>query len=419
MTRPRVIGETEMTTPVLPHPFGLYLHVPYCAALCPYCDFAKTANFTADIQQRYLTQLAAHLRAWTSLPMLKEACRHGFSSVFFGGGTPSLFAEEYRPLFAVIGPLLQQGAELSLEANPDDITAARLAIWRELGFNRLSMGVQTFQPEGLAVLKRLHSSAQARQAIDNARAAFPTLNIDLIYGWPGQTLNAWEADLAIAIAHGVPHLSLYSLTYEGRTPLARLALRGRIQRSGDDHLADLYSYACERLGAAGYHHEEVSNWSLPGAACQHNWLYWQDHSFVGIGAGAHGYLASPQGAGLRYAYDRSDRVFNHRPLVAAAGDQVDAPALAAAFGIIPDGERNLDAWLTELIGAGLRTRHGIALDAALKRCDLVLQPTPVLSEGLNRGLLVIEAGQVRLVPDEWFREAGWGVELLRSCVVRV
>ena len=407
-----------MTVPALSHPFGLYLHVPYCAALCPYCDFAKTANFTADIQQRYLAQLAAHLRAWTTLPVLEQACRGGFSSVFFGGGTPSLFAEEYRPLFAEITPLLQQGAEVSLEANPDDISGARLATWRELGFNRLSMGVQTFQPEGLTVLKRLHSGALAQQAIDIASAAFPTLNIDLIYGWPGQTLAAWEADLAIAIAHGVPHLSLYSLTYEGRTPLARLALRGRIRQAGDDHLADLYSYACARLSAAGYHHEEVSNWSLPGAACQHNWLYWQDHSFIGIGAGAHGYLASPQGAGLRYAYDRSDRAFNKRPLAVAASASLDARTLVSAFGIIPDETRDLDAWLTELIGAGLRTRQGIALEAALKRCEMVLQPTPVLHEGINRGLLAMEAGQMRLVPDEWFREAGWGVELLRSCVSR-
>ncbi len=393
---------------------GLYVHVPYCAALCPYCDFAKTANFTAEIQQRYLQQLVAHLRAWTAIPSLRSKYPRGFSSVFFGGGTPSLFADEYRPLFDVLTPLLQPGAEVSLEANPDDITAARLKVWQQLGVTRLSMGVQTFQPEGLRVLRRVHSAAAAHHAIAAALDVFPALNIDLIYGWPGQSMDAWKADLQIAIALGIRHLSLYSLTYEGRTPLGRQETRGVVQRASDDHLADLYAVACELLGAAGYLHEEVSNWSLPGAACQHNWLYWQDQSFVGIGAGAHGYLADPHGPGLRYAYGRSDRTFNQHALTSITDRPFDGPTLSSTFGVTVDQGRDLDAWLTELVGSGLRTRHGIALDAALHRCHLLFQPTPVLQHGLNTGLLSIEAGQLRLAPQEWFREAAWCVEFLGS-----
>jgi oxygen-independent coproporphyrinogen-3 oxidase len=390
---------------------GLYLHVPYCRALCHYCDFAKTANVTPGVAAAYLGRLGGHLAAWLERPELaaaRLAAGGRFTSVFFGGGTPSLYAAEYAPILARLAPLLAPEAELTLEANPDDVTPARLDLWRRLGFNRLSLGVQTFDPAGLRFLKRIHGPEAARDAALAAVATFPSVNVDLIYGWPGQTEASWDKDLELAVALGAGHLSLYTLTYEPRTPIGRAEARGRVIKAEDDRVADLYDHARRQLAAAGFAQEEVSNWARPGQSCRHNWLYWSDSPYLGVGAGAHGYFPDPGGPGLRYAYGRSDRAF--LKAVPGVGD------LGEAFGVAVEPRRTFEAWLTELVGASLRTTRGVSLGSALARGRKALEPTPALARGMDEGIISLDDGTLKLDPGEWFRETSWAVEVLESIV---
>jgi oxygen-independent coproporphyrinogen-3 oxidase len=387
---------------------GLYLHIPYCRALCPYCDFAKTANVTEELATSYFARLDGHLAAWLERPETRRIVPDGrFGTLFVGGGTPSLYVDEYARIMERIAPRLAPGAEVTLEANPDDVTPARLAAWRRLGFNRISLGVQSFAPAGLNVLGRKHDGARAAAAVQAAVEAFPKVNLDLIYGWPGQTEALWEEDLLRALALGAGHLSLYTLTYEARTPLGRVEARGKIARMEDDPVADLYERARRHLAAAGYVHEEVSNWAKPGQSCDHNWLYWSDAPYLAVGAGAHGYFADPAGPGVRYAYPRSDRAF----LRQVAGE---VGTLDAAFGVEVDAGRTTETWLTELVGASLRTLRGVPLEQALARTGRRFAPTPTLAEGLDRGLLQLSKGALELAPGEWFRESAWALEVLDS-----
>jgi oxygen-independent coproporphyrinogen-3 oxidase len=396
---------------------GLYLHVPYCAALCSYCDFAKTANHSPELMRNYLLALEEQTRCWLTAPQIANLASNRVSTVFFGGGTPSLFAGELAPTLAAIRPFLAAGAEVSLEANPDDLSELKLQAWRDHGVNRLSVGVQSFDSTALGLLGRTHDASLARERLSLALKYFPNLNVDLIYGWPGQTVGDWQKDLAEVLALGVPHLSLYCLTFESRTVLGRKSDRGVISPPPDDDLAQLYQVACDYLGAAGFEHEEVSNWSKPGHSCSHNWLYWEDHYFIGVGAGAHGYLPTSDHWGVRYAYPRNDRIF-----AAPKFDEASAETLvelAQLLGAEVDSDRTRASWLTELVGSGLRTKKGVNITHAAQRCDLVFKPTANVDTALRDGILSLDGkGNLTLRPDEWFRESGWCVEILRSCVPR-
>lgn len=383
--------------------FGLYLHVPYCSRVCPYCDFAKTANFDEDLALAYLGRLDDELGLWLGDARVETLLQAsgGFASVFFGGGTPSLFAPEYRELFARFRPLLRPGAEVSLEANPDDCSPQRLAAWKELGVTRLSLGVQTFEAAGLAQLGRSHTADGARDAIGRALAVFPNLNVDLIYGWSGQDLHAWDRDLKIVRDLGVPHLSLYTLTFEPRTPLGKRARRGLVAPLGDARVARYYELARQRLSEGGYDQDEVSNWAKPGATCRHNWIYWSDRPYLGIGAGAHGYLPAGDGPGDRYAYGRNDRAF----IKGEPAGSVEAEA-----------GRDEEAWLTEVVGSSLRTSRGVDLRTLEHRLGRSLRPSGLLTEGRNRGIISIDPvdGRLRLAPSEWFRENAWALEVIAN-----
>ncbi len=382
-----------------PPSFGLYLHIPYCAALCPYCDFAKTANFDRPLALAYLARLGGELTTWLAKPEIgaRLVASGGFQSVFLGGGTPSLYTEEYAELFALIRPRLAPGAEVTLEANPDDCTPERLTIWRRLGVNRLSIGIQSFQDAGLKVLQRSHGGDGAAAALTAARATFDNVNADLIYGWPGQALRGFDDDLRQATRLGATHLSLYNLTFESRTPLGRAAHRGLTGPQGDGRLARYYSLARQRLEALGFEQDEVSNWALPGFTCRHNWLYWSDQSYLGVGTGAHGYFADDADAGRRYAYSRHDREFVRR----AAEPIYEEP-------------RTLDHWLTEVVASSLRTTRGVDLRGVERRVGRSFRASPLIAEGIDRSIISIDQveGRLRLAPAEWFREAGWATHVL-------
>lgn len=397
---------------------GLYIHIPFCSFLCHYCDFAKTANFDAIEVQDYFTLLLAQYRAIIGRIEQSSGRKVSFSSVFLGGGTPGLFTGEYAPLMQEIYDRLDPGVEISIECNPNNITAHALATWKSLGFNRLSIGVQTLQKNGLEALTRDHDASGALRALELALGVFPNVNMDLIYGWPGQTAADWADDLRQLVRSGIPHASLYSLTYEDRTPFGRMARRGRIKPASDNSLAARYSSAREVLGGEGYEHDEVSNWARSGFTCRHNWLYWDFKHFVGIGAGAHGFLPSaPAGAsdldlGLRYAFPRDFRSLLRRgQMELPAGTMAD---LITGLGGEVDDSRDADAALIEYVGGSLRTRHGIDLAFCENITGQAFSARPAILEALRREVAWRDGPRLRFDPAEWFRENSWAGEVLLS-----
>ena len=266
-------------------PLALYIHWPFCLAKCPYCDFNSHVRERID-QPRFAAALRAEL-AW-------EAARLGrrnLASIFFGGGTPSLMApetvfgiiEDATRLFAPLPDL-----EITLEANPTSIEAARLAAFRQAGVNRVSIGVQSLRADALRMLGREHSAPQAIAALEVARRQFPRVSFDLIYARPGQTDAEWRAELRQALALAADHLSLYQLTIEPGTGFATRHARGEIVLPDDETAAALYDATAEEAAAFGLLPYEVSNYAQPGAESRHNLAYWRYGDYAGIGPGAHG-----------------------------------------------------------------------------------------------------------------------------------
>ena len=391
-------------------PFGLYVHIPFCNRICHYCDFAKTANYSADHVASYIEALSRQLRAWRlALPAGQK-----FSSVFFGGGTPGVLTREYERLMPEILEMTAVGAEITLESNPSNVTKDNISVWRDLGFNRLSIGVQSFEGAGLKALTRDHSSKEAICALEIAAKHFPKSNGDLIYGWPGQTLASWQSDLDKMIASGVNHVSLYALTFEGNTPFARAERRGAMTSASGDDLASYYDMACHVFDRNGFDHEEISNWSRRGGGCDHNWLYWRGDYFVGIGAGAHGFVGNGTEIGLRYSYPGDLRKFlrdtSKCGVKSFAGVE---PALIEATGGIIDAARDLKSWLYEYVGCGLRCRDGVDL-ALLKDKGFTFSPSSNIERALREGLLSIAGERLLATESEWFRETAWSYEVCSS-----
>ncbi|MCS6890402.1 MAG: radical SAM family heme chaperone HemW [Rhodovarius sp.] len=266
-------------------PLALYLHWPFCTAKCPYCDFNSHvreggidhARFTAALR-RELAQEAARLG------------RRVLSSIFFGGGTPSLMRPE--DVAALIADALRlfdpaPDLEITLEANPTSVEAAKLAAFRQAGVNRLSLGVQALEDRALRFLGRRHDARQAVAALEQARALFPRLSFDLIYARPGQEEAAWRAELRQALQLAADHLSLYQLTIEPGTRFAAEYARGAFALPGPEEAARLYAATAEEAARFGLHPYEVSNYARPGAESRHNLTYWRYGDYLGIGPGAH------------------------------------------------------------------------------------------------------------------------------------
>ena len=265
-------------------PLALYIHWPFCAAKCPYCDFNSHVRDRVD---------EARFRAALRRELAHEAARLGrrpLASIFFGGGTPSLMSPEtVAALIEDARSLFDAGEdiEITLEANPTSVEAAKLRAFREAGVNRASLGVQSLEEEALRFLGRRHDTAQAIAALEVARGIFPRLSFDLIYARPGQAEASWRAELRRALALAADHLSLYQLTIEPGTQFATLHARGDFALPEGDEAARLYLATAEeaaRFGLAAY---EVSNYAKPGAESRHNLAYWRYGDYLGIGAGAH------------------------------------------------------------------------------------------------------------------------------------
>ncbi len=289
MKHVRQSSNVSRQTSVVDGPLSLYLHIPFCRRRCSYCDFNTYAGLE-DLFASYTSALADEVR---------HAGRgERVTTIFFGGGTPSILPVALvadllaacRDVFAV-----DADAEISLEANPGTLDEARLAALRRLGINRLSLGVQSAQPDELALLGRLHSFDQARRAVAMARATgFENLSLDLIYGLPRQALAHWRATLEAVLSPPMQpdHLSAYCLTVEEGTPLADWVTSSQVPEPDPDLAAEMYELTEATLDAAGFIHYEISNWARPGRECRHNLVYWRDGAYLGFGAGAHSHRAA-------------------------------------------------------------------------------------------------------------------------------
>ncbi len=330
-----------------PAPLGLYVHWPYCAKICPYCDFnVVRARGRTDEEARLAAAILADIEGQAALIGPRRLV-----SIFFGGGTPSLMPPQAVAAIIDKAKSLWPPAddlEITLEANPTDAEAQRFAAFAEAGVARLSLGVQSLDDAALAFLGRNHGAAEARRAMQVAAKAFPRLSVDLIYARPGQTREAWRADLAAALSYAPEHVSPYQLTIEDGTAFGRQARRGDLVPADEDISADLYEITQEVLSAAGFDAYEVSNHARGAAArSRHNLVYWRGWDYVGAGPGAHGRLTI---GGVRHATQTPSAIGAYVEAVAKDGHAVAARESLDAH----------DVALERLL-MGLRTLEGVDL----------------------------------------------------------
>jgi oxygen-independent coproporphyrinogen-3 oxidase len=330
-------------------PFGLYVHVPYCAARCGYCDFntyLPSEVGTEGSPQNWLE--AARCEIALAARVLGLAAP-ALDTIFFGGGTPTLVPPDYlatlvndaRTMFG-----LAAGAEVTTEANPETVTPESLRELHAAGVNRVSFGMQSTVPHVLAALDRRHTPGRVGEAVAWAReAGFQQISVDLIYGAPGESDADWDASVAAAIGYAPDHVSAYALVVEGGTRLARQVRRGDVTPPDDDVLAVRYEMADRMLSAAGYDWYEVSNWARPGGQCRHNLGYWQDGSWWGIGPGAHSFIGG-RDAGVRW--------WNVRQPAAYAAKLASGESPAAGREVLGPGERRFERLMLEV-----RLRSGL------------------------------------------------------------
>ncbi|MDF1613996.1 radical SAM family heme chaperone HemW [Desulfurivibrio dismutans] len=360
-------------------PAGLYVHIPFCLGKCSYCAFVSWPCRRPPAG--YPAALLSQARQLAALPWSRQRC---FTTIFIGGGTPTMYPAavlnellaELRQLFAI-----SPAAEISLEANPDTLRPELLAELRRGGFNRISLGVQSFTDELLQKIGRRHDAVGARQAVAWARqAGFANLNLDLIYGLPGQSRRQWAADLAVALELAPEHLAIYQLTPEEETPLGRAVAAGELVLPDQDLCAEFEQDARRSLLTAGYEHYEVANYCRPGYACRHNLNYWHNGSYLGLGAAAVSCLA-----GLRLMNVASPGRYR-RLLAAGRAPYAEAEALGLA------------ASFRETVIMGLRLRRGLRLAELEQRFAL----TPrhyygtILDELIAQGLLVMDHERIAL-----------------------
>ena len=293
-------------------PFSLYIHIPYCDAKCPYCDFNSYAVKRWP-EKAYRDALIAEMASYASTPDWQGG---ELQTIFFGGGTPSLFAPESIAALLEAArerwPRLRPRIEITLEANPGTVDAAKLRGFAAAGVNRISFGVQSFQPCLLVRLGRIHGREEAVAALTDAgTAGFDDVNLDLMFAVPGQTLPEWESDLATAVALSPTHISAYNLTYEDGTPFAAWRRSGALAPVAEEAEVAMFTRTQAVLAAHGYAQYEISNYARPGRACAHNLNYWRAGAYLGLGAGAHSFARRPD-PGRRWSNEKSPERYIER-----------------------------------------------------------------------------------------------------------
>lgn len=347
---------------------GLYIHIPFCTSRCLYCGFYSTT--LSPLRQRYVEALCREMQ-------LRPLTSGQIETVYLGGGTPStLSREQLELLFHYIYKVypIAPNAEVTIECNPDDVCSPHFALPAPV--NRVSMGAQTFNDGRLHFIRRRHSARQVDEAVSRLRAmGIRNVSIDLIFGFPGETLDEWQNDIDHALALQVEHISAYSLMYEEGTPLYRMLDEGAIEEIDEELSLNMYDTLTDRLAAAGYEHYEISNFALPGFRSRHNSSYWHEIPYIGIGAAAH-------------SYDRLTRQWNVPNL--------EAYLSAIEEGRIPCEAETIDeaTRYDDLVTTALRTREGINVHTLTPpyREHLLRQAQPYI----DRGLLDMEQGQLHL-----------------------
>jgi len=374
--------------------FAVYVHWPFCQSKCPYCDF--NSHVVANVDQarwaRALTRELEHMRGLSGPREVR--------SVFFGGGTPSLMLPE--TVEAVLSKIashwtMEEGAEITLEANPTSVEAERFKGYRTAGVNRLSLGVQSLDDAELKFLGRLHTAEEALRAIALARETFPRLSFDLIYARPGQTREKWQKELRTALAYAADHLSLYQLTIEPDTAFAKLYEKGAFRLPEDEEAAELYALTSDICGEKGLSAYEVSNYAASGAASRHNLVYWRYGDYAAAGPGAHGRI----GQGERRLATRARKM---------PGDWIEAVereghGLEAMEEIAPAEQGD------EMVLMGLRLSEGVSLaryarltgrEISPARLDALIADNLVARDGdtiraTDEGRMLLDAVLARLL----------------------
>ena len=360
----------------MPQDIALYVHVPFCRHKCNYCSFVSYEHREADIP--------AYLRA-LAVEMSQHANGVWVRSIYFGGGTPSLLSPTQigdiltyiRQLYSVAAT-----AEITMEANPGTVSLEYLSAVRGIGINRLSLGIQSFSDAELALMGRIHNGDEAREAVQLVRhAGLANLNLDLIYGLPGQSLSDWRRTLEAAIVSDAEHLSLYGLSLETETPLWQAIQGKKVPVIDPDLSADQYELAEEMLAAHGYRHYEISNWARTGYECRHNLTYWQNQPYLGVGVAAHSFMKGHRLANTGNL-DKYLAAFPYNTAAARDTDEEISPQLQ----------------LAETIILGLRLCDGLSLGGVLSRfgVDLLEYYQQPVAEMTKAGLLECADGQLRL-----------------------
>ena len=386
---------------------SLYIHIPFCQTKCPYCDF-NTYQGIESLMSPYVAALQGEIARWG-----RVLGRPPVNTVFFGGGTPS-----YLPPGAIGDILAAAGAafpmvpdaEITIEANPGDLTDAAASRLLQQGVNRLSIGVQSLDNSLLSLLGRRHNAAEAIAAFQTVRAAgFSNVNLDLMYGLPQQTMAQWRDTLQRLADLAPAHISLYCLTLEEGTPLRRWVEQGKLPPPDEDLAADMYQYARQLLGERGYRHYEISNWARPGLESQHNLAYWRNLPYLGVGPGAHSCLG-----GWRFWNLDSPRGYIAAVKEWAATEPAPLAASGSGLELTADwleGAGPVGGWewispelaAAEKMFLGLRLLKGLDLAAASTRLgiDLAAKYRTPIAELLELGLLERQGDTLRLTGDAY------------------
>lgn len=360
---------------------GIYIHIPFCKSRCIYCGFYSTTLL--DLRKKYINAVCHEME------LRKNYIREPFSTIYLGGGTPSLLDEaELTKLFLYINNVYDVGrnAEITMECNPDDITPEFTNMLSHLPINRVSMGAQTFVDSRLRLLHRRHNSDEVKHAVKLLReAGIKNISIDLMFGFPDESLSQWKEDISAALALNIEHISAYSLMYEEDTPLWKMLDTGKVKEIDEELSLTMFKELVCQLTDAGYEHYEISNFARPGYRSRHNSSYWHQVPYIGLGAAAH-------------SFDLNSRQWNVADLKLYI-EEINN-------GIIPMEREELDNDTTfnDIITTALRTSDGIDLNALETRLGKRYRNTLISAAGkhIEQGLLEIRHDRLRLTAEGIF-----------------
>lgn len=360
---------------------GIYIHIPFCKSRCIYCGFYSTTLL--DLRKKYINAVCREME------LRKNYIREPFSTIYLGGGTPSLLDEaELTQLFLYINNVydVDRNAEITMECNPDDITPEFTNMLSRLPINRVSMGAQTFADSRLRLLHRRHNSDEVKHAVKLLReAGIKNISIDLMFGFPDESLSQWKEDISAALALNIEHISAYSLMYEENTPLWKMLDTGKVKEIDEELSLTMFKELVCQLTDAGYEHYEISNFARPGYRSRHNSSYWHQVPYIGLGAAAH-------------SFDLNSRQWNVADLKLYI-EEINN-------GIIPMEREELDNDTTfnDIITTALRTSDGIDLNALETRLGKRYRNTLISAAGkhIEQGLLEIRHDRLRLTSEGIF-----------------